>query len=85
MATWMKAFAIIALITSTVLNAIYFLRTMITIFLPLPSERKEVVFLKKYKLSYLVGVGGFVFLNFALGIASTYFLDLIIQGLKLFM
>ena len=85
MATWMKVFAIIALITSTVLNAIYFLRTMITIFLPLPSERKEVVFLKKYKLSYLVGVGGFVFLNFALGIASTYFLDIIIQGLKLFM
>ena len=68
MATWMKAFAIIALITSTVLNAIYFLRTMITIFLPLPSERKEVVFL-----------------NFALGIASTFFLDIIIQGLKLFM
>lgn len=85
MATWMKTFAIIALITSTVLNAIYFLRTMITIFLPLPSERKEVVFLKKYKLSYLVGVGGFVVLNFALGIASTFFLDIIIQGLKLFM
>jgi multicomponent Na+:H+ antiporter subunit D len=50
MAIWMKTFAIIALITSTVLNAIYFLRTMITIFLPLPNERKEVVFLKKYKL-----------------------------------
>ena len=81
---WMRIFAIFALLTSTVLNAIYFLRTMITIFLPLPVERKEVVFLKKYKLSYLIGVGGFIALNFALGLASTFFLDLITQGLKLF-
>ena len=84
MESWMKVFAIIALLTSTVLNAIYFLRTMITIFLPLPVERKEVVFLKKYKLSYLVGVGGFVALNFTLGLASTFFLEIIIQGIKLF-
>ena len=81
---WMKVVAILALLTSTVLNAIYFLRTLITIYLPLPVERKEVVFLKKYKPTYLIGTLGMVAINIGLGLFSSLVIKVLIRGFELF-
>ncbi|MCI5745008.1 MAG: hypothetical protein MR270_01845 [Erysipelotrichaceae bacterium] len=79
---WMEILALIALLASTLLNTIYFLRTMITIYLPYPNEKKFVI--KKYPWTYLTGVVMLSLLNLFLGVGSSLIMDIIKKGIELF-
>lgn len=81
--TWMKVFAILALIISTVLNAIYFVRTMLTIYL---RKEKDNTFVSevKYKPTYVIGVLSLSAINIFLGVGSTLIVDIINKGFHLF-
>lgn len=76
--------ALIALIASTVLNAIYFVRTMLTIYLPIDPNGEVKETKVKYSPSYLIGVSGLVILNVVLGVASTFIIDILQKGINLF-
>ena len=81
--TWMKVFAILALIISTVLNAIYFVRTMLTIYLR-KEEDNTFVSEVKYKPTYVIGVLSLSAINIFLGVGSTLIVDIINKGFHLF-
>lgn len=80
---WKSIVALVALVISTVLNAIYFARTMITIYLPLDPGNNKMK-LKKYDLPYVAGVSGFVALNLFLGLFSGVIVQIITKGIELF-
>lgn len=81
--------ALFALAISTILNAIYFLRIVIRLYLPvhqtgqIVSEGYEFPKEKK-KIAYVLAMLLFVVLNFTLGMFSQPITDLIEQGLLLF-
>lgn len=75
-------FVFLALIISTVLNAIYFVRTVITIYLPVHSENK--IQKERHSLSYVLSIVGFLILNVTLGLGSDFIVELIIKGLAMF-
>ena len=77
--------AIAALIISTVLNAIYFVRTMFTIYLPVDTIFGPKMECKKYCPMCLIGMIGLVVLNIALGVSSSYIVDLLADGFAMFM
>lgn len=79
---WMQILAILALITSTVLNAIYFIRTCLTIFQPLPAQYNYAKI--KYSPSYSFGLFGLVAANLFLGLGSSIILNLLQKGFQLF-
>ena len=79
---WMQILAILALITSTVLNAIYFIRTCLTIFQPLPAQYNYAKI--KYCPSYSFGLFGLVAANLFLGLGSSIILNLLQKGFQLF-
>lgn len=83
MPIWKTVIALIALVASTVLNAIYFVRTMLNIY---TAADKDNDFVKKPKhnFSYVFGTLGLASLNLFLGIGSSLIVDLINKGFNLF-
>ncbi len=73
---------LIALAVSTVLNAIYFMKTVIRIYTPIESKYPSVS-IKKNRL-YAFTLLCFVMLNVALGMCSQPITDWITQGLSVF-
>ncbi len=74
--------ALIALAISTILNAVYFIRAVISIYTP----RNEQFIDKSYKPSRVAVAASifFIILNFALGIFSKPIADMIESGLRMF-
>lgn len=75
--------ALIVLAISTILNAIYFMKTVIRIYTPVGDTGYESVTFKDMKL-YAVTLVCFIVLNVVLGISSQPVVDLIEQGLSMF-
>ncbi len=75
--------ALIVLGISTVLNAIYFMKTVIRIYTPVEERSYEGVKFGDMKL-YVVTLVGFIVLNIFLGVSSQPIVDLIGQGLAMF-
>ena len=73
----------IVLAISTILNAIYFMKTVIRIYTPCPDCPYEGIAMKKEKL-YAVSIILFVALNIALGMSSQPVVDAIASGLDMF-
>ena len=74
---------LVCLAISTILNAIYFMKTVIRIYTPVPDSKYESIGAMSMKL-YTVTMIGFVVLNIYLGVNSTPIVDLIKQGLSMF-
>lgn len=75
--------ALIVLAISTILNAIYFMKTVIRIYTPVENTPYEKITFKDMKL-YAVTLVCFIVLNVLLGISSQPVADLIEQGLSMF-
>lgn len=75
--------ALIVLGISTVLNAIYFMKTVIRIYTPVDETSESKVVFKDMKV-YCVALVFFIVLNVALGVSSQPVVDLIEQGLAMF-
>lgn len=75
--------ALIVLGISTVLNAIYFMKTVIRIYTPVEEGNYESVKFGAMKL-YVATLVGFIVLNVFLGVSSQPIVDLIGQGLAMF-
>lgn len=75
--------ALIVLGISTILNAIYFMKTVIRIYTPVEGNRYDTVTFKNMK-SYAVILICFIVLNVILGVSSQPVTDLIEQGLAMF-
>ena len=75
--------ALIVLAVSTVLNAIYFMKTVIRIYSRSEHTNYDMVTFKNIKL-YAVTLVCFVILNVILGVSSQPIVDLIEQGLAMF-
>lgn len=75
--------ALIVLGISTVLNAIYFMKTVIRIYTPVATDAGEVAGLSGRKL-YVATLIGFIILNVLLGVNSQPIVDMIEQGLGMF-
>lgn len=75
--------ALIVLAISTILNAIYFMKTVIRIYTPVENTPYEKITFKDMKL-YAVILVCFIVLNVLLGISSQPVVDLIEQGLSMF-
>lgn len=75
--------ALIVLGISTVLNAIYFMKTVIRIYTPVATDAGEVAGLSGRKL-YVATLIGFIVLNVLLGVNSQPIVDMIEQGLGMF-
>ncbi len=73
----------IVLAVSTILNAIYFMKTVIRIYTPNPDSGFTGIALKKEKL-YALAIVLFVALNIALGMSSQPVVNAIETGLKMF-
>lgn len=74
--------ALIALAVSTVLNAIYFMKTVIRIYTPMNTEQKSVR-LKNHRM-FAAAMACFIALNVFLGLCSDWIVDLIETGLEMF-
>lgn len=75
--------ALIVLGISTILNAIYFMKTVIRIYTPVEEKGDSSVVFKNMKL-YAVTLVCFIVLNVILGVSSQPIVDLIEQGLAMF-
>lgn len=75
--------ALIVLGISTILNAIYFMKTVIRIYTPVEETSYPSVTFKDMKL-YAVVLVFFIILNIILGISSQPIVDMIEQGLAMF-
>lgn len=75
--------ALIVLAVSTILNAIYFMKTVIRIYTPVEDGAYEKVSFKDMK-PYALVLLCFIVLNVMLGISSQPVVDLIEQGLSMF-
>lgn len=75
--------ALIVLGISTVLNAIYFMKTVIRIYTPAGDMAERGMGLKGRGL-YVVTLIGFIILNVLLGVSSQPVVDMIEQGLEMF-
>ena len=74
--------AMIALAISTILNAIYFMKTVIRIYTPVQTENAPVS-IRKHKL-FAASMACFIALNVFLGLCSDWIVDLIETGLGMF-
>jgi len=78
------ALTLIVLAVSTILNAIYFIHTVITIYTPV-EENKEFLLRKWHERPWVTcGLVVFILLNFVLGLFSGPVIDLITKGLQMF-
>lgn len=75
--------ALIVLGISTILNAIYFMKTVIRIYTPVENATKEEAGWAGRKL-YVATLIGFIILNLLLGVSSQPIVDMIEQGLGMF-
>lgn len=75
--------ALIVLGISTILNAIYFMKTVIRIYTPVKETSYPVMTFKDMKL-YAVVLVFFILLNIILGVNSQPIVDMIEQGLSMF-
>ena len=75
--------ALIVLGISTILNAIYFMKTVIRIYTPVDETAYPSVSFKDMRL-YAVVLVAFILLNVTLGISSQPVVDMIQQGLAMF-
>ena len=75
--------ALIVLGISTILNAIYFMKTVIRIYTPIETDQYSSITFKNMKL-YAVTLVCFIVLNVILGVSSQPIVDLIGQGLAMF-
>ncbi len=75
--------ALIVLGISTILNAIYFMKTVIRIYTPVENDRYPVVSMKEVPL-YSVVLVAFIVLNVLLGVMSDPIVELIRKGLDMF-
>lgn len=75
--------ALIVLGISTILNAIYFMKTVIRIYTPVETDQYSSITFKDMKL-YAVTLVCFIVLNVILGVSSQPIVDLIGQGLAMF-
>lgn len=75
--------ALIVLGISTILNAIYFMKTVIRIYTPVEEYKYEKVIFKDMK-TYAAALVCFIVLNVFLGVSSQPIVDLIEQGLDMF-
>ena len=82
--TWMKVCSLFALICSTVLNATYFGRTVITIYLPIEDEKLINKENNKPSCLCYLGIGGLVFINLILGTLASPIIDILDKGFDLF-
>ncbi len=73
----------IALGISTILNSIYFMKTVIRIYTPNPNCKYGTIALKNQKL-YALAIVLFVVLNITLGMSSQPVVDAILAGLEMF-
>ena len=74
---------LIVLGISTILNAIYFMKTVIRIYTPIETDQYSSITFKDMKL-YAVTLVCFIVLNVILGVSSQPIVDLIGQGLAMF-
>lgn len=86
--SWRMFPTLIVLAISTVLNAIYFLKTVLRIYTPIKvtDEEKQGYFRRTWKeqKSYTLTIILFIVLNFILGMASQPIIKMIIEGLHHF-
>ena len=83
--TKMKAiFALIALVISTVLNAIYYMPALMVLFKKVSGTEKIEMFGKEKDMPFIISNGVFIICNFILGIGSPMFIGLIEKGLNMF-
>ena len=73
---------LIALAISTILNAIYFMKTIIRIYSPVENEKP--ISLKIKNPVYVISIVCFIILNIVLGMWSTTIVSLIESGLSMF-
>ncbi|MBQ8247414.1 MAG: sodium:proton antiporter [Lachnospiraceae bacterium] len=73
---------LIALAISTILNAIYFMKTIIRIYSPVENEKP--ISLKIKNPVYVISIVFFIILNVVLGMWSTTIVSLIERGLSMF-
>ena len=74
---------LIVLGISTILNAIYFLKTVIRIYTPVETSLYKPLTISKQKL-YSFVIAMFIIINFFLGLMSTRVIDWITMGLEMF-
>ena len=75
-------FAVIALAISTILNALYFIRAVISIYTPRNEKYEKTDF--HVQATFSVAIVCFIVLNFLLGICSEPLIQAIEHGLMLF-
>ena len=75
--------ALIVLGISTILNAIYFMKTVIRIYTPVEETSYPSVTIRDGKV-YAVVLVFFILLNILLGVSSQPIVDMIGQGLSMF-
>jgi len=78
------ALTLIVLAISTILNAIYFIHTVVTIYTPSDSDRKFLERKWHERPWVTAGLLVFILLNFVLGLYSGPVIDLITKGLQMF-
>lgn len=76
------AVAVIALAVSTILNALYFIRAVISIYTPRNEHYRDAAF--RPGTMFCLGMICFIAINFLLGLASHPLINAIEQGLKMF-
>ena len=73
---------LICLAISTILNAIYFMKTVIHIYTPVKNDYEIIPF--KKNIPYGIALIFFILLNFGLGLMSTPIVEIIKKGLSIF-
>ena len=76
--------ALIALVISTVLNAIYYVPAMMVLFKKDKNTEKVVFIPDKKDFGFIISNTVFIVCNFILGIFSYKFIEIILEGLRLF-
>ncbi|MCQ2446807.1 MAG: sodium:proton antiporter [Clostridia bacterium] len=76
--------ALVVLAISTILNTIYFIRTVIRIYTPRKSGEGTVTLAFRGQWGYLIAAGALALMNIALGVASQPIITIIEEGLGMF-
>ena len=75
--------AMVCLAVSTILNAIYFMKTVIRIYTPTTDSKYESIKLRN-NIIYAVTIAAFIALNIGLGVNSHPVVEFIRYGLEMF-